>query len=373
MLLLLLCGGICYSGLLISLVWGPRLVSAWPWQKIRRVLQWVLVLYPLGVVGIVGVQQVLQRTEGWLALAGIFAPYLLLSTLALIPFTLLRSWWLLRLSVAVCLGWWLIGYTLWPRTTTPQIAEDSMIIRVLNWNTLVDNWQAERVLPVLYSEPADIIVLQETYGSLIEQDAQITAAYPYRLVRTAAPDVVILSKYPLRLTQELGPLEELSGMQDRVPVRVELSPQHSLLLIAVHAPTPKIYRGCRIVCYSTVHRDQQLGVLQTMIKTAQASGEPVLVSGDLNISTYEPMYAHLTSTMHEAFDVARIRSDRGVSWPLPTRASPILRMLWPVLPLIKIDHMLVDHTITVLEAQIDCTPHGSDHCMLLNTLAIPAR
>jgi endonuclease/exonuclease/phosphatase (EEP) superfamily protein YafD len=85
----------------------------------------------------------------------------------------------------------------------------------------------------------------------------------------------------------------------------------------------------------------------------------LLLVGDFNTTEREVAYAELARGLTDAH--------RAVGWG--TGHSWRLRPTWP-LGLIRIDYQWGSPRVTPMRLNTDCTPHGSDHCMLTGTFAV---
>ena len=93
---------------------------------------------------------------------------------------------------------------------------------------------------------------------------------------------------------------------------------------------------------------------------AQQDSIPLVMAGDFNATVdHAPMQALLDGPVRDAFVEAG--TGFGATWP---------QILGPLLPVMRLDHVLVSASITVVDVQVQITP-GSDHRRLAVELAVP--
>ena len=99
--------------------------------------------------------------------------------------------------------------------------------------------------------------------------------------------------------------------------------------------------------------------LAGLTRLALHEGDPLIVAGDFNATAdHVPMEQLLASGLRDAFDEA----GRGVgaTWPA---------WRWPMIPVMRLDHVLVRGAITVLTAEVQYN-RGSDHRRVSVELAV---
>jgi endonuclease/exonuclease/phosphatase (EEP) superfamily protein YafD len=364
--------GFGYLVLFGLLAFGERTLPASAWRIARRSSIGLVLLYPLALLGLTVVQIGWPQDSGLLAVLQIFAPYLFAPLLLILPFGLFRGTAVLRASLAVCGLVFALRFMSMPDLSAPQPAAGAPQLTVLNWNLGLgtEAAQIERARPVLLARPADVVVLEEAYWRWIEADPAITALYPHRAARYWDGEIglVLLSAYPI-LEHDVPAEQRGGGTQARqIVARLEIDGQ-PLNFIAVHPPSPAVNFGsCPIVCYDVGARNAQIQQLRTRMNPLIRSGEPLIVAGDFNTTSREPAYATLIGGMQEAQHEAG--AGAGRSWPLANGAIAVPALLQRLFPLIRIDHQFSSPRVMPLQARVDCTARGSDHCAVWGQFAI---
>lgn len=320
---------------------------------------------------------VFPQRAGWAALTQIFAPYLFLPLLLLAPLAFLRGAPLLRLALVACLV--LAGLRFSPplRLSSPTPAPGASEVAVLNWN-VGRNWragqrdgtmlvsaeeaQAARVRPLLATRPADIVVLEEAYWAWLRRDPDVARHYPHQLVHTeqASSGLVLLSAFPFLDRGVAEVPREQRGWPRLLWARLDLGRGRTLLVVAAHPEAPRVDLADGYG-YDPSERDALLPRIRQLIDPTLARGEPVLLAGDLNATEREPAYHELARGLQDAH--RRAGAGLGHTWGL----APDLG--WP-LPLLRIDYLFGGPGVTPLRASVDCTPRGSDHCLVQGSFAV---
>jgi endonuclease/exonuclease/phosphatase (EEP) superfamily protein YafD len=360
---LLALGGL-YGGFLGLMAAGPRLMGADRWRRVRSGALLLLLLYPAALLLLMAQQILRPQSSGMLAVAQVFAPWLFAPLLPLIPFGFFRGTAALRTGLAICALVFALRFINLPRFSQPDAGSGAIPLTALNWNLGLGTEQAqiERARAILLDRPADIVVLEEAYWRWIEGDAALTAIYPYRraLYYNAETGLVLLSAYPISADDIPAAQNEASNHPRQIVARLDINGT-LLNLVITHPPPPSVrLNGCRLICYDTADRDAHITQLRAVIDPLLGSGEPLLVLGDFNTTRQEPTYRQLSAGLSEAQDAAG--SGAGLSWPLDNGTEVVPPLLTRLLPLIRIDHQFSNDRITPLDATVDCTRRGSDHC-----------
>ena len=85
------------------------------------------------------------------------------------------------------------------------------------------------------------------------------------------------------------------------------------------------------------------------------AGEPLVFVGDFNTSEREPAYGDLSAGLQDVYRT--VGSGNGSTWTQ-------LRLLRLGIPLLRIDYLMASPNVTPLSMTTDCTPRGSDHCIV---------
>lgn len=331
---------------------GPRLRDA------------LLALYPLGLVCLTLVALVAPQRSGALALTQVFAHYLFVPALLLLPLALWRGMVLLRLALVAAAASFLLVYAPALPLAPPAAQPGEQPLRVLSWNVFVGGVSSAGIREAVLAHDPDLVMLQELIWQDLADDAELAARYPYQLLRPGqtAPSLAILSRYPI---VEAG-VPELPGrawdMERIVWARLDLGGR-SVTVINAHPIPPRTFaRGCSLVrCYNSGPRDLQIAQIRAFAaELGRRTGDPLILAGDMNVTEREQAYFDLAAGLTDLHRAAG--TGFGASWrpdqlPLPGG-------------LIRIDYIFVGEGARPLALTTDCTRRGSDHCLLVGELAV---
>jgi vancomycin resistance protein VanJ len=326
------------------------------------VRRWLLPAYPVLLAVLTLVQVVAPRRSGPLALTEVFAPWLFLPLLVLLPFgwalrdrALVLALVLAAVAFAAHLG---PGLVPGPR---PQPPAGSAPVRVASWNVYVRN-PAARVVAAVRSLDADVVGLVELnprQAARLNADPTLHARYRTVLLVPAAGRG-LLSRYPLMDSgvRTDGSARSGSGL---LWARLDLGGGRRLTVVVAHPlpaePSPSSELPLR---WNAQPRDAEIAYVKTFVDERVAAGERVVLMGDFNVTDREPANAELSRGLRDAHNIAW---GAGASWgPLPLRRHG--------LALIRIDRILGGPGAVPTRFHTDCTFRGSDHCLLQATLAV---
>jgi endonuclease/exonuclease/phosphatase (EEP) superfamily protein YafD len=295
----------------------------------------------------------------WTALA--FVPALLVAVPAL---PLARGRWAPRLLAIVSVAGILLVLVRFPlagggHRTLPA---DATPLRVATWNLLVGNVPADDLATAVLDHQVDILALEELTPSVaaaLDQDPAIRARYPWRVLHpTESWDGMgVLSSFPLVEAPDPDAVAPMIGAE------VTLPDGQVARLVAYHAPPPQwgiaLPGGVR---YDPSRRDAAIVRLGDHVRELLATGDHVLVMGDLNLTPNEVAYDELiASGLVDAHVVAG--EGLGGTW----RPQ---RLMDTGIAVLRIDHILVSPDVAVGLVDVDCTPHGSDHCLVTALIGV---
>jgi endonuclease/exonuclease/phosphatase (EEP) superfamily protein YafD len=164
--------------------------------------------------------------------------------------------------------------------------------------------------------------------------------------------MALLSRYPiLEQGASLDPniLWARVRLDDGTPVLVVNAHPHASDIRAV-----RVWRGLPLVYgYDPTERDKQIAEVRTFIEPFLRNHEPLVLLGDFNITEWEPAYGDLTTGLQDAH--------RAVGWG--TGNSWRRRANWRF-GMLRIDYLLNNERVTPVHISTDCTPRGSDHCIV---------
>lgn len=327
----------------------------------RAILIMLLCLYPLGLLGLSLLHWLAPQQVGPLALSQVLAPFLYLPGLALVPFMLLRGAGPLRGLLLACAVVYGLRFMPHVALTAPQADPAAAHLEVMSWNVYALNGQVEGLQEFLRSKPADVVALEEFSGRWIADDEVLRQVYPYQLIYPLGcpSGVVLLSTYPIVARSGLDTRLEIRQMLPMCWARLDLGNGRTLIFMGAHPQSPDpVPRAClrgNALCYDTTDRDREIARIREQIDGFLATGEPLLIAGDFNTTEREPAYRDLAAGLQDSYRT--VGSGNGSTW------TPI-RFLRLGIPLLRIDYLLASPTVTPLGMTTDCTPRGSDHCLV---------
>lgn len=336
---------------------------------LRAVALWLAAAYPVTLLAL-SLQQVLApQRNGLLAIGQLVAPHLFLAALLLAPLALMgggprsgRPRRALRLALAalllVGLARFLPGMISLPSPTTPASTE----ISITSWNRQAfEGADGDDVMGVFRASGSDIIAIQELRyddAARIDADPTLASRYPYRLLRPHGGTfgMGLLSVHPI--------LDEGSReVPATVWARLDLGGGREMVVINSH-PLPGAIRTLAQsplpVDYDVGDRDSAIRRLRAeLVDPLLADGEAVLLVGDFNTTVREPAFTELAAGLVDVH--ASVGLGPGSTW----RPDSLDRLPFGVL---RIDHMFAGPGIKPQRISTDCTPRGSDHCIVDSVL-----
>lgn len=329
--------------------------------RTRRLVA-LLAAYPVLVTAASILSLVAPQRGGPLGLAQIFAPHSLVPVLLLVPVAIVSPSKALRLGVVVALVVGLIRFGPGLVSLPPSpVASGEVMVRVTSWNLEVGAPAVAAVVERLQASDADVVALQELtpeHADAILADPAVTALFPHRALvpRPGVGGIGLLSRLPIKSsTDDVDPVVQ--------EVVLEL-PNRDLTIVNAH-PFPPRYRAWDLIplpfAYDPSQRDADILQIREPVDRAIAAGRPVLVVGDYNLTDREPAFDDLSRGLWDAHEEVGIGT--GSTW----RPS---RLEFLAMGILRIDHFLGGPGTRPLDVREDCTPRGSDHCILLGEAAI---
>lgn len=274
-----------------------------------------------------------------------FTPWVTVPALVAVAFAaLLRAWWAAAVAAAALLV--LAGITA-PRAFGSADRRDGLELRAMTVNLRVGGADAATIVRLARDNRIDLLALQEytpEAGDSLGR-AGIDAVLPYR-VDDAEPLAVgsaLLSRVPL----QDGDLSVAPGGFVEVTATLRMPGATPIVVRSVHpcAPYTRAHQGC---WRSGLDREPRAGT----------GGAPRLLLGDFNATLDHPALRRLIgSGYRDAADAV------GAG----------LRPTWPAdaVPLVTLDHVLVDSRIGVRTVTVHAVP-GTDHRAVVAVLVIPS-
>ena len=210
--------------------------------------------------------------------------------------------------------------------------------RALLVNVWVDNHQYDRVLDLIAREKPDFAIVNELNPPWAKALEAIHAQYPHRLLAVSrhADDPSgngLYSRLPIS-DERIARLDAVGWPSVIATLRLD---DASVSLVGTHPSAPYDRRRAR-------SRNRQLDALA---RWARSRNDPVLLMGDLNVSSWSPYFHDLLADGH-LLD-SRVGFGNQASWPTD---APLLR--------IPLEHVLVSDRIAIHDRRLG-PDVGSDH------------
>ncbi|MGS0683840.1 endonuclease/exonuclease/phosphatase family protein [Nakamurella sp. GG22] len=224
----------------------------------------------------------------------------------------------------------------------------SVGVHLITANMLLDNTDVAGLSADLLATDAEVIALQEVTPENLAglRAAGLLAAYPHQVL-DPLPEFhgsAILSKLPIAAG---GVIDVAGSPMTRADI---VTAAATFRLINVHTVAP----------LGEVDSATWRAQLSALAAMPGEFGGPLVMAGDFNATAdHAPMADLLRSGVRDAYVVAG--SGVGATWP---------QWAGPMIPVMRLDHVLVDGGVTVRSAQVQHNP-GSDHRRLSVELAIP--
>lgn len=328
---------------------------------VLRGLVSLAVAYLCGLLALSLIHVAAPQRTGVLALSQIFAPHLFAVGMLTVPLAAFRGARTFRLVAALWLGVAFLRFGPGLLSFPEASSADARPITVLTWNLEAGLVPGSVVTDVLSDTDAELVALEELTGGLasaIELDPVVTERFPYKILR---PDPSVLGMALL----SAHPITEQGFLADPplVWARLDLGNGRSMIAVAAHPLPARIgltaLGPAGPLAYDPSERDRDILRVREVIELWLADGEDVVLLGDFNVTDREPAYAKLSAALHDAHRDAGIGT--GSTW----RPDQLKRL---PLGILRIDYVFSSARLRPLSATTDCTPRGSDHCILHATL-----
>lgn len=333
----------------------------------KRILLTLAAIYPLLLLSLSLINTLQPRRTGLLGLSEVFAPYLFLPLLALIPFLFVRGAVVLRVLLVLCAV--VYGLRFPPRliSAAPRAAPGALHLSVMSWNVLLGG-QYNEIKKVLSTKPAAIVGLVEADWDRLSADPEIAALYPYKWGVEAAGRVtgqVLLTSYPI-IEQGIVdmPPDVWNGIPRVIWARLDVGLGRNIVVVVAHPPPGRTCSRYTFPhgCYDTSTRDKQLATINAFVQPYLQAGDPLLLIGDFNVTEREPAYIDISKGLLDAHRT--IGTGIGATWAPGHISSQLF-------PLLRIDYQFSSPNVTPLSIAVDCSNHGSDHCIATGQFELP--
>ena len=289
-----------------------------------------------------------QRHPVLIGLAGIGMRLLIPAYPLTVAAVVKRKWWLAAVAAVLSAGnvvWLSRQYERGHQRCAPPRAAT---LRLISANMLFNNRDVGTLGRDLTATDADVILLQEVS---MENFAKLRMsglfeAYPYQVwndLRTIYSSA-ILSRLPITNEKAI----DVAGQ--RMGQAAVATAAGTVRLINVHTMAPE----------STPKAAQWRAQLAGLAQLRDDRFRAVIMAGDFNATSDHAPFQELTSSgLRDAFVEAG--RGTGATWP---------QWKGPVMPLMRLDHVLVDDGVIVTRAEVQAN-RGSDHRRLAVDLAWP--
>jgi vancomycin resistance protein VanJ len=339
-------------------------------QSVWRVLALIGALYAGFLLALSVINAAAPQCNGLLALSQILALLLFMPLLLFVPLAFARvSPRLLGVRRALHIG--LVACAVvavvrfvpaWIPASPRLPAGGGLELGVTSWNMEGDATSPSAVVGALQRAPSGIVGLSELAeptSAAIAADFGLLARFPYRTLspRDDSLGIGLLSSYPfvgapsVRLDPPL------------LQAQLVLGGGRSAVVVVTH-PEPGHLRtvGAVPVDFDTSVRDAEIATIRSAIDPVLARGQPLLLLGDFNTTDREPIYRELSAGLMEL--------QRSVGWgPGPTWRPDSVK--WLPFGLLRIDMVFTGAGAAPLRVSPDCTPRGSDHCVVHAVVTLP--
>jgi len=213
---------------------------------------------------------------------------------------------------------------------------------VLSANVHVGNRDMTPLVQLLRRRRPDVVFLVEVQQAALAQLEDLDDLYPYRILRprSDAFGYALFSRRPIT-SQQTEPFTNVGPQTLAATIDFD---GRDVVLIGTHPPPP-------VSSLLAQQRDRQLGAIG---KLAASRKGPLILLGDLNTTSWSPIFQDLLSE-------SGLRDSRAGFGPQPS---------WPNLPWacrIPIDHILVSREVRTVSREVG-PDVGSDHLPVFATL-----
>ena len=323
----------------------------------------------VALVALTAVHLVAPQRDGPLALSQILAPYLFL---LLVPFLLLLRTTgtpgrLLRWAMAAAIVVFVVRFVpAWVPLpgAAPATAAGAERIGVATWNLELGQPEAAAVVDTIRAMDADVLGLVELtpdHAAAIAADPDLRRRFRTMELRPTEGSLGI------GLLSTLPPIGEPRRLGDPplLVQQLDAGEGRTVTVVVAH-PLPArieaIAGELLPVGYDSVSRDRHLAIVRGVVDPILASGEPLLLIGDFNVVDREPGYDDLAAGLTDAHRAVGLGP--GHTW----RPG---RLEWLPFGLLRIDLLFSANGVTPVAVSQDCTPRGSDHCIVAGVMALP--
>jgi endonuclease/exonuclease/phosphatase family metal-dependent hydrolase len=211
------------------------------------------------------------------------------------------------------------------------------------------------IVGIVRRHEVDVLAVQELTAPMVAglAAAGLGGVLPFSHLdpRPGSRGTGLWARWPLT---PLPPVPDLAAATPRA--RIDPPGGLAVTLTAVHPRAPVYTRAPRRGHAATWRRE-----LAMIAQAVAAAGGPQVVAGDFNATRdHGPFRELLAAGLVDCADAGQNRSWPGFTWPATERALPVLRL----------DHVLVSRTATVLMTRTIRVPR-TDHRGVLAAIELP--
>jgi len=337
-------------------------------SRIRSLVTLAGAALAVALIVLTAVHLLAPQRDGLMALSQILAPYLFL---LLVPFLLLlrtkgTPGRLLRWATAAAILVFVIRFVpAWLPLpgSAPAAAASASRISVVTWNLELGQPDASVVVDTIRALDADVIGLVELtpgHAAAIEADDALRRRFPTMELRPTEGSLGV------GLLSTLPPIGEPRAQLDPplLVQRLDVGEGRTVTAVVAHPLPGRIETalGSIPVGYDSTSRDRHLAIVRGVVDPILASREPLLLIGDFNVVDREPGYDDIATGLIDAHRAVGLGP--GHTWR-PARLE------WLPFGLLRIDLLFSANGVTPVSLSQDCTPRGSDHCIVAGVMALP--
>jgi endonuclease/exonuclease/phosphatase family metal-dependent hydrolase len=337
-------------------------------------------LWAAVVLALVAARVFSPERSGPLALDNVVEPLLLLSLLVFVPLAVFGTSrsstgptpvWTSTLRLLLLVAFAVAAVRLGPAWLGPiengapaNAAGSEVTMGVTSWNIEADDIDRTELVDRVRSAPSGAVVLVELSkadAAAITADRQIHQKFPTQLL------------YPDDGSTGIGLLTDqnvvISGHRNAEPAmvwaRLDFGLGRQAVVVGAHPQPAQLNRLAGIpvpLDYDPTERDHELQIVRSTADGLVASdGAPLVLAGDFNITDGEPAYADLSKGLIDA----QLATAFGPGWTW--RPDQMKELPFGIL---RIDYVFGGNGATPQSLDVDCTPVGSDHCMLRASVGV---
>jgi endonuclease/exonuclease/phosphatase family metal-dependent hydrolase len=242
---------------------------------------------------------------------------------------------------------------------------NDVTLGVTSWNIEADDIDRAELVDRVQSAPSGAVVLIELSkadAAAISADREIRQRYPTQLL------------FPEDGSNGIGLLTDqkvvISGHRNNPPAmvwaRLDFGLGRQVVVVGAHPLPAEVNRLAGIpipIDYDPTERDRQLQVVRSTADGLVANDRaPLVLAGDFNVTEGEPAYTDLSKGLVDA----QLATAFGPGWTW--RPDALKQLPFGIL---RIDYVFGGNGAVPRSLDVDCTPVGSDHCMLTAEVGVP--